>query len=215
MRTDELVALLASAEGRVPRGVPLRRLGLALAAGAAASLLLMLWLLGVRADLAADAHRPMLWVKFGFALLLAAGGFAVSLRASRPGAVLRSRPLLLAIALPFLAVWALALAALEAAAPGERAALVMGATWSVCPFNIAMLSVPLLAAGLWAMRGLAPTRPALAGAAAGLLAGAAGAFVYAFHCPEMAAPFIAVWYVLGMLAPVVAGAVAGARLLRW
>ena len=90
MKTDELVAMLASAEGRVPRAVPLRRLGLGLAAGAAVGALLMLLLLGVRGDLAADAHRPMLWLKFGFALLLAAGGFAVSLRASRPSGVARA-----------------------------------------------------------------------------------------------------------------------------
>jgi len=65
------------------------------------------------------------------------------------------------------------------------------------------------------MRGLAPTRPAQAGGAAGLLAGAAGAAVYALHCPEMAAPFLGIWYVLGMAIPALLGAVLGPRLLRW
>src|SRR5690606_10056653 len=58
-------------------------------------------------------------------------------------------------------------------------------------------------------------RRPVAGAAAGVLAGGAGAFAYAFHCPELAAPFLAVWYVLGMAMPVVAGALIGPRLLRW
>ena len=35
------------------------------------------------------------------------------------------------------------------------------------------------------------------------------------HCPEMAAPFVAVWYLLGMLIPAAVGALIGKRLLRW
>ena len=65
------------------------------------------------------------------------------------------------------------------------------------------------------MKGLAPTRLALAGAAAGLLAGAIGALVYALHCPEMEAPFLGVWYVAGMLIPAAAGALLGPIVLRW
>ena len=52
-------------------------------------------------------------------------------------------------------------------------------------------------------------------AGAGLLAGALGALVYALHCPEMATPFLAVWYVVGMAIPTVLGAILGPRLLRW
>jgi hypothetical protein len=58
--------------------------------------------------------------------------------------------------------------------------------------------VPTLAALLWALRGLAPTRPALAGAAAGLAAGAVGALAYALHCPELSPTFVAVWYSAGI-----------------
>jgi hypothetical protein len=70
-------------------------------------------------------------------------------------------------------------------------------------------------ASFLALRTFAPTRPAWAGAVAGLVAGALGAFAYAFHCPEMAPPFLAVWYSLGMLIPAAAGALLGPRLLRW
>jgi hypothetical protein len=66
-----------------------------------------------------------------------------------------------------------------------------------------------------ALRSLAPTRLRLAGTAAGLAAGAVGASVYQLHCPELAAPFLGTWYVLGILAPAALGALIGPRLLRW
>ena len=53
------------------------------------------------------------------------------------------------------------------------------------------------------------------GAAAGLLSGAAGAAVYALHCPEMSAPFLFVWNGLGMLGMAGLGAWLGPRVLRW
>jgi len=52
-------------------------------------------------------------------------------------------------------------------------------------------------------------------AAAGLLSGAGGALVYALYCTEMAAPFIGIWYLLGMLIPTALGAMIGPRLLLW
>ncbi|MEO8407393.1 MAG: DUF1109 domain-containing protein, partial [Oxalobacteraceae bacterium] len=87
-----------------------------------------------------------------------------------------------------------------------------GSTWATCPFNIAMLSIPAFIGIFWAMKGLAPTRLALAGASAGLLAGAVGAFAYAFHCPEMTAPFLGIWYLAGMTIPALVGALLGPRL---
>ena len=44
---------------------------------------------------------------------------------------------------------------------------------------------------------------------------ALGALAYALHCPEMAAPFLAVWYLAGMSVPTLAGAWLGPRVLRW
>ena len=65
------------------------------------------------------------------------------------------------------------------------------------------------------MRGLAPTRLLLAGLVAGGCAGGLGAAVYAFACTETSAPFLAIWYTLGMALAAGLGAVAGSRLLRW
>jgi hypothetical protein len=65
------------------------------------------------------------------------------------------------------------------------------------------------------MRGLGPTNLRAAGAIAGLTSGGVGAAVYALHCPESAAPFIVIWYSLGMAAAGALGALLGPRLLRW
>ena len=54
-----------------------------------------------------------------------------------------------------------------------------------------------------------------AGAASGFAAGSIGALVYTLHCPELAAPFLGIWYLLGMLIPTAIGAWLGPRLLRW
>ena len=156
-------------------------------------------LLGVRPDIAEAARLPMFWVKLAFPAALLAGALLAVFRLSRPGASLGRVPA--AIAAPVLAMWLLAAVVLLSAAPGERAQLVFGDSGATCPFIIALLSVPLFGAPLWAMKGLAPTRLALAGAAAGLLSGAGGALVYALYCTEMAAPFIGIWYLLGMLIP--------------
>jgi hypothetical protein len=55
----------------------------------------------------------------------------------------------------------------------------------------------------------------LAGAAAGFAAGSLGALVYSLHCPELAAPFLGTWYLIGMLIPTALGAWFGPRLVRW
>jgi hypothetical protein len=62
---------------------------------------------------------------------------------------------------------------------------------------------------------MAPTRPRLAGVAAGLLASGLGATVYGLFCQETAAAFTAIWYTLGMLIWPAIGALVGGRLLRW
>jgi hypothetical protein len=112
-------------------------------------------------------------------------------------------------------MWILAAVTLAGAQRELWDEMVFGRTWRSCPLLIALLSVPLFVAVVWAMKGLAPTRLRLAGAAAGLLAGAAGALIYCLHCPELAAPFVGTWYLLGMLIPTSVGALLGPWLLRW
>jgi hypothetical protein len=213
MKTDELISMLAQGAQAVEPHALRRRYATALGWGGFGAMLLMVLMLGVRPDLAEAARLPMFWVKLVFPAALLAAALLAAARLSRPG--VRLGRVASALVAPVLAIWLLAAVALLGATPGTRSQLIFGETWASCPFNVALLSMPVFVALLWAMRGLAPTRLALAGAAAGLLSGAAGAAVYALHCPEMAAPFLGIWYLLGMLIPTALGALLGPRLLRW
>jgi len=213
MRTDDLVAMLARNAEPVSRASGRGRLVGAIALSALASLALMLPTLGLRPDLGVAIRENMFWVKLGFAAALAAGAAVAAWRLGKPGRSLAAAPA--AIALPVVAMLVLAGIALAGAQAGTRMDLVLGASWKSCPFIIALLSVPGVALLLWMTRQWAPTRPALAGAACGLTAGSVAALVYALHCPEIAAPFVAVWYLLGMLIPAAIAAAIGRRVLRW
>ncbi len=115
------------------------------------------------------------------------------------------------LATPVALGWVAMAWVLAHAAPGTHLPLILGHTWRVCPILIAALAMPAFVAMLWAVRGMAPVRPRLAGAAVGLLAGATGTVAYCLHCPEMAPPFWSTWYLLGMLIPAALGILAGPR----
>ena len=213
MKTEELVRVLAAGVAPVPAGAVGRRFAVAMGWGLTGAVLLLIAALGVRGDLAQAAGEWMFWVKPAFTAGLALAGLIAAERLARPG--MRLGLVWLALAMPVLVLWLVAAVMLINAAPADRADLILGDTWKECPFNIAFISLPLFAAALWAIKGLAPTRLELAGASAGLLAGALGALVYALHCTESTAPFLAVWYVVGISIPTLAGAVLGPRVLRW
>jgi hypothetical protein len=212
MKTGDLITMLATGAGAVDAAAPRRRFAQALAWGGSGALLLVV-LMGVRSDLPAMAAQPMFWTKLAYCAALTVVALVLAARMARPGA--RAAGWAAALALPLLAIWLLAAFALVGATSAEREALVFGTTWRACAFSIALVSLPLFASLLWAMKGLAPTRPAMAGAAAGFLSGAAAALIYSLHCPELGAPFLGIWYPLGMLIPAAAGALIGRRLLRW
>lgn len=213
MKTNDLIDLLASDVLPVRRHAAARRLALGLLVAVPLSVALMRAVLGVNPMLGHDLSLPMFWVKFGAPLSMAFVALPLVSRLGRPG--LATRGAWAAWGTPVVALWALGLVALAQAPAQEAPALVLSRTWRVCAENIAMLSAPVFVAAIWTLKGLAPVRPRLAGAGAGALAGACGAAVYALHCPELAAPFIAIWYVLGMALPVATGALLGPRLLRW
>jgi hypothetical protein len=214
MKTDDLIALLARQPQPVIPAHAARGLWLAAAAGIIVALAMLIPTLGLNPDYVTTAAlEPMLWVKAVFVIATAAAGFAIVLRLARPGQPLGGW--VGALVAPVVIVWLLAVIALLNSAPSERMPLVMGTSALLCPWFIAALSLPSFVGLMAAIRSLAPTRLRLAGAGAGLLAGALGACVYQLHCPEMAAPFIAVWYLLGMLIPAALGALIGPRVLRW
>jgi hypothetical protein len=212
MRTDDLIAQLSGNLDPVRNGGVMRILLGAIALGAAGSVLVMLLILGPRHDFVDAMTSFGMWTKLAYTFALAAFGFWLVERAGRPGADMVKPALLLA--LPLLAI--ALLSAVQMNAPEADAhLLVMGHTSRVCAALVTMTALPTLAATFWALRRLAPTRLALAGCGAGLFAGAVGAFVYSFHCPEGSAPFIAVWYSLGIALTTAIGGFLGPRLLRW
>ena len=213
MKTDEFVAMLARGSAEIASPAIERRFVVGIGLGAMASSVLLVGTLDLRVDLATAARLPMFWFKLGFAASLMLASLVAAVRLSRPGTPVGHAPS--AIATPIAALWLLAVVTLITAAPGQRLALLLGETWAVCPLLIAMLAVPVFVGSMWALAGLAPTRLRMAGASAGLLSGAMAALLYSLHCPEMAAPFLAIWYVLGIVIPMIFGAPLGPRFLRW
>lgn len=213
MRTDDLIEALAGDSAPLPSRALSRTLGLGLALGAVVSVAIMVLWLGVRPDLMDAMRTGPFWMKFAYALSVAALGFGLIERLARPdgeGGVFG--PMLLA---PLGVMTALAIYQLWGAPEELRMTMMLGHTYQICARNIVIVSAPIFLGLFWAMRSLAPTRLTFAGAVAGLLAGATGTFIYAFHCDESAAPFVAIWYTLGIAAVGVLGALLGRSLLRW
>lgn len=218
MKTMELVDMLATgSEGgegrRLYAGIG-ARMAIALAVGVGGSALLLAVFYGIRSDMPALLQQPLFWLKVSFPLAVLLAAQAAAARLARPGVHIGMGPVV-ALLLPPAVLWLAGAGWLTLAPPSQRLELLLGSTWEVCSMNIALLSLPTLAAMFWFMRSLAPTRLAAAGAVAGLVAGAQGVLVYSLYCVEMAPPFWGVWYVLGVLAPTLSGTLLGPVLLRW
>lgn len=212
MKTSELIAALAET-GPVRPARPMNRLAAGASAGMlAATLILALWL-GFQ-PLSAALGASWFWMKAGYSLTMAAVGLLLVVRLATPGAP---------SGWAWLVIGALALAAILMMAahtamrtPADRqAALWLGRTWRLCPWRILALAAPIFLALTLAIRRLAPTRLAPAGAAAGLLAGGLAGAVYGLYCQENTAAFVVVWYTAGFAASAFIGALLGPRLLRW
>lgn len=211
MKTDELIRLLSQdAPVRMCLG---RMLTLALAAGLAVSAVLLLATVGLRDDLASAIATVRVVFKIGMTLVLAIAAFGLVSRIGRPGVPLG--PWAMALLVP-LALMVVAVGAELLVVPQDAwAARLMGRNAAFCLFFIPLLSLAPLAAFLAALRNGAPENPGLAGAAAGLAAGAIGAALYAWHCPDDSPLFGAAWYTLAIMLVIATGYGIGRRLLRW
>lgn len=210
---NNLIDQLASDLEPVRPGAARRRLGASLLVGALVSMAGLILALGLRADIADAVLEPGFWMKLAFTLGLAALMFPLACRLAAPGRGAGAW-LMLAGALVLVLVSAGA-TQLITAEPAAREALWLGGSWRRCLISVSLLSLPVFAATLIAMRRLAPTRLRSAGLAAGLLSGAVGAAVYALSCQEHSAAFLATWYLAGIGVVGLTGWLAGPRLLRW
>jgi len=211
MKTSDLIVALSAGAGPAPRAVAARRLLPAAALGVALAAAAALVVIGpAPAEMLASAA---LWTKLSYASLLAIAAGWLTARLARPASPTQAPWRLLVAVVAVMAL--LGAASLFATPRAERVAYVLGHSALTCPWSVLALSVPALVASLWALRGLAPTRPRLAGMAAGLFAGAIGAFGYALACPEVSIAFVATWYSLGIALSGALGALLGPRALRW
>jgi hypothetical protein len=212
MDTDQLIRTLTvdSAYRVRPVGFVL---ALALLAAAPVSILMFFSALGVRPDVMIAMHNPFFDLKFAVTLALAISAITVSLHLSRPEASLRGWVWLLMVPVGLLAAGI----AGEMMMPQRLPMMtrLVGSNSRICMTAIPLMSLPLLAASLFGLRQGAPTRPALAGAVAGLLSAGLAATLYASHCTDDSPLFVATWYTIATALVAAIGALAGSKLLRF
>jgi hypothetical protein len=212
METEQLIRTLAADNLHRARPVGLV-LALALLAAAPVSMAMFLMELGVRPDVMTAMHNPFFDLKFVVTLALATSAIVVSLHLSRPEASLKGWAWLLLIPAGILATGI----ASEMMMPQRLPMMtrLIGSNSRVCMTAIPLMSLPLLAAALIGLRHGAPTRPAVAGAIAGLLSAGLAATLYASHCTDDSPLFVTTWYTISTALVTAIGALAGPRVLRF
>jgi hypothetical protein len=211
--SDELIDRLAADLEPTPSGALRRRLFGCAGLGVMVSAILMLIWLGPRPDLMQATGTMMFWIKFAYTAIFAILGAIAALNLARPAGSMWRQAIGLAALVVLTGI--AGVVQMLVMGPDNMHQLVMGGSALVCPFYIVALSAPIYAAIVLAMRRAAPTNPTLAGFSAGLFAGGAGVWVYAFHCTESGMPFITIWYTVGVLAAAALGAIIGRWVLRW
>lgn len=212
MDTNELIrALAADTRSRATSLSAVWWGAIALAVAVAAAVFLAT--LGPRPDIAVAVGTPRFLFKFVATITLAASAFGVARALSRPGTAWRK-------AMPFLAVapMLLAIAVMLELFILPRdiwSARLVGMKSMACLTYIPLIGIGPLAVSLLVLRHGAPTRPVLAGAVAGLLAGGISATFYAAHCPDDSPLFVATWYTIAVAGLALVGAAGASRLARW
>jgi hypothetical protein len=212
METDQLIRTLTADNAHRPRPVGFV-LALSLVAAAPVSIIMFFATLGIRPDVMTAMHNPFFDLKFAVTLALAIAATVVSLHLSRPEALLRGWALLLLVPAGILAAGI----GCEMMVPQRLPMMtrLIGHNSRICMTAIPLLSLPLLAGALIGLRHGAPSRPALAGAVAGMLSAGFAATLYAAQCTDDSPLFVATWYTIATAMVAAIGALAGSKLLRF
>lgn len=211
MKTEDLITMLSHEAGPAPKLSVVQRLLPAALAGGVIAASVVLTILGLIPN--EMFFEPSPWIKIAYASTLAMAAAWLVSRLGKPGAS-GTQAIYAVLGVVLIMVFS-GLMSYLGTPESERAAALMGHSWLVCPWAILGLSLPVMAGAFWAMKGLAPTNLPLAGAACGLFSGAVAAIAYALACTEPAAPFIAIWYTLGIALCGALGALLGPKLLHW
>lgn len=212
MDTDNLIRTLAADNDTHEKPVG-NFLLMALVLAVPVSSALFLAKLGMRDDFMSALGNPFFDLKFAVTLALAGAAIAISLHLSRPEASLGRWAWLLAIPVGLLGIGMMGDMMMQQRASWSTR--LIGSNSRVCLTAIPLLSLPLLAAALLALRHGAPSRPALTGAFAGLLSAGLAATLYASHCTDDSPMFVATWYTIAIVIVAAIGALAGSRVLKY
>jgi len=212
MRTDDLIKAL-DADAR-SKAMPLRSVWWVAAAAAAVIAAVVFFLtIGPRPDIMVAMHTMRFLAKFVFTIVLAVTAFGLIRALSTPGAStaraaawMAAAPVLVAVAV------VLELFMVPEVMWGTR---MVGTNMMICMGFIPLIGIGPLAIFLWVLRYGAPTRPVLAGAVAGLLAGGLSATFYAAHCFDDSPLFVATWYTIAIIVLAAIGGLGGRLFVRW
>ena len=212
METDQLIRTLAADNTERARPVGFV-LALALVAAAPVSVVMFFATLGVRPDVMTAMRNPFFDLKFAVTLALAISAIVLSLHLSRPEALLRGWALLLLVPAGILAAGIGGEMMMPQRLP--MMTRLVGQNSRACMTAIPLMSLPLLAGALYGLRHGAPTRPAVAGAIAGLLSAGLAATLYASHCTDDSPLFVMTWYSIAAALVTALGALVGSKVLRF
>src|SRR5262245_48394471 len=212
METRDLIRAMV-ADGRRP-DVSLRKAWYAAAALAVLiAAAVFLATLGPRKDILQAVQTVRFLLKFVITLTLFFSAFGMLTALSRPAADTEARmqrllaaPILLATAIIF---------ELFSIPSSEWATRLVGSNSLLCIVFIPLIGLGPLAVFLAVLRYGATTRPNLAGATAGLLAGSLAATFYAAHCPDDSPLFVATWYTIAIAGMALGSALIAPRIVRW
>ena len=212
MKTEHLINAIAADGAARPPSIS-ARLAVALAVGGFVAGALIVVGLGVRPDIAVAIQTWRFVAKVAIVLVCFVAALWVAVQLTRPEA--DQRRALAALLLPAIMLVLAVGGELAASGASIRWVQAIGTNSRLCLTAITLLSIGPLATLLVALRAGAPRSPAIAGAAAGLVAGSLAATLYALHCFDDSPLFVAFWYVPAIALVVLAGAAAGSRALRW
>ena len=211
MKTEQLIDALAI--DAAPRRPFFRSFVYATVSSIAVDAVIFFAAIGPRPDIVAAAETWRFLLKFVITLSFAAPATLLVYRLAAPAMWSRSRLGILLMPLGLL----LAAVILELGLVPRSLWMVrlIGSNSVNCMTLIPLLAAAPLACFLILLRQGAPRDPGLTGAAAGLVASAIAATLYALNCFDDSPLFVITWYPLAAGMVVTAGYLGGRRFLAW
>ena len=212
MKTDDLLVLLSMDTETLEKPLALGQVITHLVIGLAVSLSIV-FAYGIRDDLNLTIFETIFKVKESFALSTAIFSIYCFYKILRPGVPLGRESL--AIVLIFAILWIAGIKEYTQAVDTDKLTMVLGVSWKSCPWNILLISFPLMASLVALSKKFAPVNLRATGGYIGLASGALATSVYALHCPESSLVFVAIWYAMGVLLAALLGYLLAPRFLKW